>query len=232
MNGRNIIAAVALGLAQLLLVSAVNAAPKGKPENRKNFEEKHPRRTQVLKRDDRQSKRANAATRDGKLTGKQDAKIQRQEASIRNQEQRDAAKNGGHITKGEQAKLNREENGVNREIKRDEKRDAGTAAGHPEKNAAFDKNHPRRAEVLNRTDNQTNQANAAVADGKLTGRQGAQIKAEERGIRRQEQRDAAKNGGAITAKEQAHLNKEENHVEGQIKADEAKDAAPAPAPAQ
>jgi hypothetical protein len=218
------LAAAAL-LALLAAPATVQAAPKNRPENRKNFQQNHPRRAEVLKRDDHQSNRANEARKDGKLTGRQDARIQRQERNIRRQEQADAAKNGGHITKGEQRQLNREENGVNREINRDERKDARTAAGHPENNAAFDKNHPRRAEVLERTDNQKNQVNKAVADGQLTGRQGAQIKREEQGIRRQEQRDAAANGGTITKGEQAQLNREENNTEAQIKNDEAKDAA-------
>jgi hypothetical protein len=219
------IAAAAL-LALLAVPMTVLAAPKQPhPERSKKFDKEHPRRAEVLKRDDRESHRANEATKDGKLTGKQDAKIQHQEQNIRRQEQADAAKNGGHITKGEQRQLNREENGVNREINRDERKDARTAAGHPEKNAAFDKAHPRRAEVLGRTDNQNRQVNNAEASGKLTDKQGNQIKREDRAIRAQEQRDAAKNGGTITKGEQAQLNREENHVENQIKNDEAKDAA-------
>jgi|SRR5579883_3448093 len=109
-------------------------------------------------------------------------------------------------------------------MRRDERMDARTAATHPENRAGFDARHPRRAEVLKRTDNQNSQVNRALTDKQLTYQQGAQIKAEDQSIRRQEQADAAANGGYITKQQQAQLNREENKVEGQIKADEAADA--------
>jgi predicted nucleic acid-binding Zn-ribbon protein len=215
-------------LAVLLAAPSSLFAKNNRPENNKKFQQNHPRRTEVLKRDDRQSKRANNATKNGKLTKGQDAKIQGQERKIRAQEQADAKKNGGHITKGEQRQLNKEENGVNHEINHDEHKDSINAAGHPEDTKNFEKNHGRRTEVLKRTDNQNNQVNKALTDKKMTYQQGSQIKKEDQSIRRQEQADAKANGGHITKDEQNHLNKEENHVEGQIKADEAKDAAPKP----
>jgi len=99
--------AVAALVAPLLVSIAAFAGPKH-PENRANFQRNHPRRTEVLKRDDRQSHRANQAYRSGKITGAQDAQIQRQERAIRHQEQMDAKRNGGYITKQQQAQLNRE----------------------------------------------------------------------------------------------------------------------------
>jgi hypothetical protein len=216
---------IAAGLLALIAAPAfVFAAPPPHPEKARKFDQNHPRRAQVLKRDDRQSHAANAAAKDGKITGRQDARIQRQERSIRAQEQRDAKANGGHITAGEQAHLNREENGVHRELAHDEAKDARTAAGHPEKNAGFDAAHPRRAEVLKRSDNESNRANAAAADGKITAGQDARVQRQERGIRAQEQRDARANGGTITPGEQAKLNREENGVNREIAHDEAKDA--------
>ena len=80
----------------------------------------------------------------------------------------------------------------------------------------FAQNHPRRAQVLGRTNNLNARANANK--GNLGGHYG-QIKSEDRGIRRQEQRDARQNGGHITKGEQNQLNREENHVNNQIKND-------------
>jgi hypothetical protein len=99
---------------------------------------------------------------------------------------------------------------------------AGDAPNHPENNKNFQKNHPRRTEVLKRTDKQKNRVNKDLAQGKLTGKQGAKIKAEDRAIRSQEQAEAKANGGHITKGEQKQLNREENRVNKQIKRDEAK----------
>ena len=104
---------------------AYAGAAKNHPENRKGFQKNHPRRTQVLKRTDRQNKRVNKALTGKKLTYQQGSKIKAQDNSIRRQEQADAKANGGHITKAEQTHLNHEENNVNREIKHDEAKDAG-----------------------------------------------------------------------------------------------------------
>jgi hypothetical protein len=80
----------------------------------------------------------------------------------------------------------------------------------------FRQNHPRRAEVLGRTNNLQNRANKNY--GHLGGHYG-QITKEDQNIKRQEQRDARQNGGHITKGEQHQLNKEENHVNNQINRD-------------
>ncbi len=80
------------------------------------FCQRHPRRAEVLGRDNRLNNKIN---RDyGKLGGNY-GKLERQDMAIRRQEQRDARMNGGFITKGQQARLNREENHLNREVNRD-----------------------------------------------------------------------------------------------------------------
>ena len=117
-------------LAGMGLVLLVSSAALAKPkEDRKGFEKKHPRRTEVLKRDDRQKARIDKAEDSGKLTKGQAAADMKAERKIRRQEERDAAKNGGHITKAEQKQLNREETRENRRIKRQEARDAAKGAG-------------------------------------------------------------------------------------------------------
>lgn len=91
--------------------------------------------------------------------------------------------------------------------------------------------HPRRAEVNKRLNNQNKRVKEGVEDGKLTKDQAAQIRKEDRAIRREERRDAAKHGGHITKAEQNRLNRQENRVSNQINRDEKANAGGAPAPA-
>ena len=80
------------------------------------FQRNHPRRAEVLHRDNNINNRIN---NDRGHLGGHYGQLKRQDRNIRRQEQRDARMNGGHITKGEQRQLNREENHVNNEIRRD-----------------------------------------------------------------------------------------------------------------
>jgi hypothetical protein len=77
-------------------------------------------------------------------------------------------------------------------------------------------NHPRRHEVLGRDAHLNRELNRD--HGHLNGHFG-QLKAEDRGIRRQEQRDVRRNGGYLTRGQDRQLNREENHVQHQINRD-------------
>ena len=77
-------------------------------------------------------------------------------------------------------------------------------------------NHPRRAEVNARLNNQARRIHQERKEGELTGAQAADLHAEDRGIRAQERFDASQNGGHITKAEQVQLNHEENGVSRQI----------------
>jgi len=101
-----------------------NQAPGYDQKSDAAFDAKHPRRAEVLNRDANEINKNKAAAADGKITARQERKLNREDAAIRRQEQADARANGGKITKAEQAKLNREENRVNRQRARDEKLDA------------------------------------------------------------------------------------------------------------
>ena len=109
-------------LVLLMAQASFGAAPDN--TKKKNFEKKHPRRAEVLRRDKREVGKNNAAVKSGKITAAQGAKLNQQDAKIKSQEQAEAKANGGHITKGEQRQLNREENKVNRERRHDERKDA------------------------------------------------------------------------------------------------------------
>lgn len=78
------------------------------------------RRAQVLSRDHAQMRRVDRLEREGRLSPWEANRLERQDRSIRRQEQWDAARHGGHLTWREQRRLNGEENRVNREIRHHE----------------------------------------------------------------------------------------------------------------
>jgi len=82
--------------------------------------------------------------------------------------------------------------------------------------AGWRANHPRRAEVNARLNNQARRIHTERKEGEITGAQAADLHAEDHGIRAQERFDASQNGGHITRAEQTQLNHEENGVSGQI----------------
>ena len=90
-------------------------ADKGPPP-KTQFEQNHPRRAEVLHRDNRIGGTLNADA--GKLGGNYGS-LKQQQQTIRQQEQADAAANGGHITKTQQGQLNADEHQLNQEIKAD-----------------------------------------------------------------------------------------------------------------
>lgn len=79
----------------------------------------HPRVNQVNRREGRQQQRIGNGVKNGTLTPKQTANLERREAGVQRQEQRDMAKHNGHLTKGEQRQLNRRENRISRSIAKD-----------------------------------------------------------------------------------------------------------------
>jgi len=89
---------------------------------------------------------------------------------------------------------------------------AGTASAETQ----WERNHPRRDQVIDRLHNQNYRIRDERADGDLTGRQAGRLHREDRAIFRQEQFEARLNHGHITRAEQRSLNQEENQVSRQI----------------
>lgn len=81
---------------------------------------------------------------------------------------------------------------------------------------AWKDNHPRRAEVNARLNNQNRRIRDGVKDGQLTKGQAKQLHAEDHAIRREERAMAAEHGGHITKGEKQELNAQENQVSKQI----------------
>lgn len=81
---------------------------------------------------------------------------------------------------------------------------------------AWQKSHPRRAEVNKRLSNQNRRINQGVKSGTLTKPQARQLHREDHQIRQEERDMASQNGGHITKQEQRTLNAQENQVSRQI----------------
>jgi hypothetical protein len=180
---------------------AILLVASAKPADAKDWQQQHPRRAEVLRRDNNINNRIN--NNYGNLNGHY-GQLERQDWQVRRQEQSDARANGGYITRGQQGQLNREERSMNQEIRMDNT------------NNPFVQNHPRRAEVLGRDANLNYSINKD--EGHLDG-QYKNLEAEDRGIRQQEQSDARANGGYITRAEKMQLNQEENCLRNQIQQD-------------
>ena len=75
--------------------------------------------TKSIGRETNQQKRIASGVKNGKLTPKQTAHLERREHSIQNQQKRDMARHGGHLTKAEQTRLNQRQNRVSKTIYKD-----------------------------------------------------------------------------------------------------------------
>jgi hypothetical protein len=78
------------------------------------------------------------------------------------------------------------------------------------------KDHPRRAEVNQRLNNQDKRINQERKEGEISKTQAHQLHKEDRQIRKEEKTMASQNGGHITKQEQRTLNQQENQVSRQI----------------
>ena len=74
----------------------------------------------------------------------------------------------------------------------------------------FAKEHPRRNEVNTRVENQRERINQGVKNGKLTGQEAQQLRANDHAIKQQEHADVKANGGYLTPAQQKQINQEEN----------------------
>ena len=76
--------------------------------------------------------------------------------------------------------------------------------------------HPRRAQVNQRLDNQDKRINKELKEGEISKAQAQKLHKEDRQIRKEERMMASQNGGHITKQEQKTLNQQENAVSRQI----------------
>lgn len=81
---------------------------------------------------------------------------------------------------------------------------------------AWQKSHPRRAEVNHRLANQNRRIHEERKEGDLTPAQAAALHKDDRQIRQEERDMASQNGSHITKQEKRTLNQQENAVSKQI----------------
>ncbi|MGO9123721.1 MAG: hypothetical protein ACLP6G_02410 [Terriglobales bacterium] len=79
----------------------------------------HPRVNQVNGREEHQQQRIANGVKNGTLSPKETANLEKREASVQNREQKDMAKNNGHLTKAEQNGINRQQNRISKSIYKD-----------------------------------------------------------------------------------------------------------------
>lgn len=80
----------------------------------------------------------------------------------------------------------------------------------------FERNHPRREQVNNRLENQSDRIATEVKEGEMSKGKAARLRKEDRQIRQEERLMASQDGGHITKLEQKTLNQQENQVSKQI----------------
>lgn len=167
----------------------------------------HPRRQEVMRRDAYMNRRLSARRGDW---GGHYGQLSREDRGIRQQTRQDYRKNGGYLTQGQTKQLNSEENRLRHQMSADYR-----GPGNWRTNR-FDREHPRRAEVLGRDAGLQNRIQGD------TGRLGGNYKSlmgQDASIRKQEQTDARANGGYITPAQKKQLNQEENTLRKDIKQD-------------
>jgi hypothetical protein len=105
-----------LAVGGLMFVGSASAQPQAGPGQ---VDQGHPRVNEVNRRETNQQKRIGNGVKNGKLTPKQTAHLEKREQSIQHQEKKDMAAHNGHLTKAEQKHLNQRQNNVSKSIYKD-----------------------------------------------------------------------------------------------------------------
>ena len=87
-----------------------------------------------------------------------------------------------------------------------------TLSGNVFADTKFQQNHPRRAQVNARLNNQNQRIDTEVKDGQISRKQGAILHNDDHQIRTEERDMASQNNTHITTQEQTTLNQQENGV--------------------
>ena len=79
----------------------------------------HPRVNQVNRRQTNQQRRIGNGVKNGSLSPRETAHLERREGSVQRRERRDMAAHNGHLTKAEQVRINRQQNRISKSIYKD-----------------------------------------------------------------------------------------------------------------
>ncbi len=74
---------------------------------------------QLNRRETRQQNRIANGVKNGSLTPKETANLEKREANVQKREQKDMAEHNGHLTKAEQKGINRQQNRISKSIYKD-----------------------------------------------------------------------------------------------------------------
>jgi TolA-binding protein len=101
----------------------------------------------------------------------------------------------------------------------------GTSFAADKHSAAWQKNHPRRDEVLDRDKHEENVNNKDAVEGKVSDEQAQKLDQRDENVKDAEERKAAEQNGHITKAQQEKFNERENKIRQTRKHDIKKDAA-------
>jgi len=79
----------------------------------------HPRVNQVNGRETHQQDRIANGVKNGSLSPKETANLEKREANVQSREQKDMAAHNGHLTKAEQNGINRQQNRISKSVYKD-----------------------------------------------------------------------------------------------------------------
>jgi hypothetical protein len=79
----------------------------------------HPRVNQVNGRETHQQDRIANGVKNGSLSPKETANLEKREANVQSREQKDMAEHNGHLTKAEQKGINRQQNRISKSVYKD-----------------------------------------------------------------------------------------------------------------
>ena len=171
----------------------------------RNFQENHPRRSQLNGRFAQLNSRMSGSY--GQLGG-QYQKLQGRSNRIQSQARQDAQANGGSLTTAEQGQFNKRFSALGQQVS------SAQAQGAP--SGQWMQNHPRRAQVLNSAAgmNQSLSNDYGNLGGHYVG-----LEQRDNRIRQSSMRQAKANGGSLTAQEQSQLDNRESNLQTAISQD-------------
>jgi hypothetical protein len=148
-------------------------------------------------REENQQDRVAQGMDSGSLTAGEAAKIEGQEAALKNQVHDEREANGGHLTTDEKEQANKEQNGLSKEI---------YTQKHDDQKANTDP----KSTLGKREENQQDRVAQGIRDGSLSPREASQVEKGEAAGNRQARQDRADNGGKLSRQDKNQLGAEQN----------------------
>jgi hypothetical protein len=157
----------------------------------------------VTQRANREQNRIANGEASGELNANEANKLEKQDATI-NQDERNMRKaDDGHLTAADRASLRQQQNKVSQQIYQD-KTNAKTQNTDPQ------------SKLGKREQNQQQRIAQGTKSGQLTAGETGKLEGEQAGLNHEIAKDKNANGGHLTAAERAQVNRQQNHMSKQI----------------